>query len=113
MMFCRHCGHEINDKAVICLNCGCTVGAIEPMPEATAKAVVRPDEWLTAVLLCIFLGTFGIHRFYTKNTEIGAAQLVLGLLSCGVVSWIWSFIDMILLLAGSYTTGDGRLLTKN
>lgn len=112
-MFCRHCGHAINDKAVICLNCGCAVGSAGPLPEEAAPPAVRSNEWLTAVLLCIFLGTFGIHRFYTKNTEIGTVQLALGLLSCGVVSWIWSFIDMILLLTGSYTTGDGRLLTKN
>ena len=83
------------------------------MPEASAQAAVRPNEWLAAVLLCIFLGSLGIHRFYTKNTAVGAAQLVLGLLTCGVVSWIWSFIDMIMLLTGSYTTGDGRFLTKN
>lgn len=44
--------------------------------------------WLTDVLLCIFLGSLGIHRFYTKSTAIGAAQLVLGLLSCGIVSWM-------------------------
>ena len=34
MKFCRHCGKEIMDEAVICPNCGC----------GTEKAGIAPDD---------------------------------------------------------------------
>lgn len=29
-MFCKHCGKEIDDEAVICPNCGVQVGDLSP-----------------------------------------------------------------------------------
>ena len=107
-MFCQNCGAEINDKAVICVTCGVAVA-----PMATATQRTQSNDWLTTVLLCVFLGCFGVHRFYTKDTGIGAVQLILGLISCCIISEIWALIDLILLLTGNYKTGDGRSLTQN
>ena len=107
-MFCQNCGAQINDKAVVCVKCGVAV-----VPVAMASRQTRSDEWLITVLLCVFLGCFGAHRFYTKNTEIAVVQLVLGLISCCIISEIWALIDLILLLTGDFKTGDGRSLTQN
>jgi len=107
-MFCQNCGAEIKKNAVVCVKCGV---AVAPLPVSPSKTM--SNEWLTAVLLCVFLGCLGIHRFYTKNTAIAVVQLVLGLLSCCVISEIWALIDLILLLAGNFKTGDGRPLTQN
>jgi len=105
-MFCSNCGAEISDKAVICIKCGV------PAPGAQKVKSESSADWLTALLLCFFLGWLGIHRFYTKSTGIGIAQLVLGILSCFLVSAVWAFIDFIMLLCGSYKTGDGRVLCR-
>ncbi|MGN0847563.1 MAG: NINE protein [Kiritimatiellia bacterium] len=107
-MFCQNCGAEINDKAVVCIKCGVPVSPIVVMPQKTMS-----NEWLTTVLLCVFLGSFGIHRFYTKNTGIAIAQLIFGLLSCCVISAIWSLVDLIMLLTGNYKTGNGLILNQN
>lgn len=106
-MFCTNCGNEINDKAVVCVKCGV---AVTPM---AASSDTNSNEWLTALLLCFFFGWIGIHRFYTKNMDIAVAQLVLGILSCGIISGIWSLVDFILILSGSYKKGNGQLLTQN
>lgn len=105
-MFCTNCGAEIDDKAVVCVKCGVAVKPVVPSANGG-------NEWATALLLCFFLGWLGVHRFYTKNNDIAVAQLVLGILSCGVVSVVWAFVDFILILSGSYHTGDGRTLTQN
>ena len=51
---------------------------------------------LTAILLCLFLGSLGIHRFYLGYTIIGVIQLLTfgGLL-------IWVIVDLIRLIIGS------------
>ena len=110
-MFCTHCGSEIDDRAVICVKCGCAVE--NAMPQMGVSQKTASNEWLTAMLLCLFLGGFGIHRFYTKNYEIGTIQLVLGVLSCFTISWIWALVDFILILTGGYRTGDGRTLSRD
>ena len=64
-------------------------------------------DWLTTLLLCFFLGHFGIHSFYTKKTGTGVAQL-LTLGGCG----IWTLIDFIMILIGSYRDGNGNELYR-
>ena len=34
-MFCKHCGKEIDDEAVICPNCGVQVGDLSPQKNTT------------------------------------------------------------------------------
>ena len=37
MKFCTHCGSEVRDDAVICMNCGCAVTPNTPSKETPAK----------------------------------------------------------------------------
>ena len=53
---------------------------------------------LVAGLLQIFLGGFGIGRFYLGDTKIGVWQIVVTVLTCGIGS-LWGFIDGIIILA--------------
>ena len=58
-MFCSSCGTEINPGAVVCLNCG----AAAPKEGLAIKSAGTNDEWLIAMLLAMFLGSFGAHNF--------------------------------------------------
>ncbi len=64
-------------------------------------------DWLVTLLLCIFLGAFGVHRFYTKQIGIGILQLLTAG-GCG----IWVIIDVILIVTDTYRDGNGRLLVR-
>ena len=58
---------------------------------------------LTAILLCLFLGSLGIHRFYLGYTLIGVIQLLTfgGFL-------IWAIVDFIRLIIGSLKDSEGN-----
>ncbi|MFD1827657.1 MULTISPECIES: TM2 domain-containing protein [Mumia] len=67
---------------------------------------------LVAGLLGIFLGGFGIHRFYLGYTTIGVVQIVVTILTCGLGA-IWGFVEGILYLVGANgwkTDAEGRPL---
>lgn len=61
---------------------------------------------MIAGLLQIFLGYFGVGRFYTGHIGLGVAQLLFGWLTCG----IWPLVDGIMMLMGKVTDAQGRPL---
>ncbi|MFL5654617.1 MAG: TM2 domain-containing protein [Ktedonobacteraceae bacterium] len=77
-------------------------------PGGQYYAQSQPKDWLTTLLLCIFLGYLGIHRFYTGHTVIGVIQLLTGG-GCG----IWWLIDLIMIITDSYKDSYGRPLVKS
>lgn len=64
------------------------------MNEITA---VSEKGFVPTVLLCFFLGVFGIHRFYVGKIGTG----ILMLLTLGGLG-IWSLIDFIMIVCGSF-----------
>lgn len=59
---------------------------------------------MAAGLLGIFLGAFGIHNFYLGYTGKAVAQLLITVLSCGILSFasgIWGLVEGIMILTGS------------
>ncbi len=59
---------------------------------------------IAAGILGILLGALGIHNFYLGYTGKAVAQLLISLLSCGmltIVSEIWGLIEGIMILTGS------------
>lgn len=57
---------------------------------------------LIALLLCIFVGAIGIHRFYLGYIGIGIIQLLTAG-GCG----IWTLIDLIRIITGDLGPKDG------
>ena len=65
-------------------------------------------NWVTALILCILLGSFGIHRFYVEKAGTGILYLfTMGLFGFGTI------IDFIKLLTGNFTDNQGKYLKNN
>ena len=76
-------------------------------PGAQGLAQAEPKDWTTTLLLCIFLGWLGVHRFYTGHIVIGIVQLLTAG-GCG----IWVLIDFIMILTDSYRDSNGFPLVR-
>ena len=91
-MFCKNCGAEINDQAVVCVKCG--------VPNTPVGAVAKGDKnRLTYVVLGIFLGCLGVHNFYAGRTGMAVGQLLITLLTGWLIIpilcvWIWVIIEL-------------------
>ena len=98
--YCHTCGGVIDGMAVVCPKCGV-------MQPTTTDMVASEKRILPAFLLCFFLGVFGVHRFYAGKVGTGILQLVtLGGLG------IWALIDLVMIVVGAFTDGDGEKITE-
>ena len=64
-------------------------------------------DWLVTLLLCIFVGGLGVHRFYAGKIGTGILQLI----TCGGCG-IWALIDLILIVTGKFTDNNGNPITN-
>jgi TM2 domain-containing membrane protein YozV len=72
---------------------------------AVGEAKQSEKGFVPALLLCFFLGAFGIHRFYVGKIGTG----VLMLLTMGGLG-IWALIDFIMIAVGSFRDKEGNLI---
>ena len=101
MKYCSQCGAQLVDEAVVCPQCGCPV-----QPQRSVDPNASPKSRLIALLLCVFVGGLGIHRFYVGKIGTG----VLWLLTAGCFG-IGALVDLIMIACGTFTDSDGKPVT--
>jgi len=90
---------------VFCKVCGVNLLI---QPNRTGVKTISEKNWLVTLLLCIFLGPLGIHRFYVGKIGTG----ILMILTFGGFG-IWVLIDLILIATDAFTDINGLHLNKN
>ncbi len=122
-MYCRHCGKELGDWAMVCGACGCRVGdgsrycdtcgapvagdqktcgacgnSLEKL-SMRAKTVGSKNR-VTAGLLAVFLGGFGAHSFYLGYKKKAIMQIIVTLCTLGL-GGIWGLVEGIMLFCNA------------
>ena len=98
--FCSSCGEVIKKEAEICPKCGVR------QPSSGFVDGPIPKDWLITLLLAIFLGIFGVHRFYVGKIGTGILMLLFGWMTLG----IWLLIDIIMIACGKFKDANGKLI---
>jgi TM2 domain-containing membrane protein YozV len=82
LIYCSECGKQISDKAPSCPGCGAPSSH-----RAQGEVAVRPIKSRSAaILLALFLGGLGMHKFYLGSPGAGATYLL----------FCWTGVPMIL-----------------
>lgn len=132
MMKCEYCENEVPAGVTRCPSCGAAfqnhiaqqgskggevcIPSTSSLAQPMAGNAVRPtlnDPYLYAakksrvvyIVLAIFLGELGVHNFYAGYAGRGVAQLLITILSFGLlfwISWIWALVELCVM------TNDGR-----
>lgn len=74
LVTCDECGKQVSDTAPRCTNCGFTMGKYSGKSKGLA------------IVLALFLGGLGIHKFYLGKPGVGFLYLI----------FCWTFIPAIL-----------------
>ncbi|MBU3676129.1 MAG: TM2 domain-containing protein [Chitinophagaceae bacterium] len=74
---------------------------VKQLTKQSKKNLPGGKSQIIALILCIFLGAIGIHRFYLGYTWQGVVQLLTGG-GCG----IWALIDLIRIITGDLGPKD-------
>ena len=105
--FCESCGNKVAIDAVICPKCGKQLEELktEESKSSASQVIINNsnivnggyqkkqcDKWIT-LLLCIFLGIFGGHKFYEGKIGLGILYIfTFGLFGIGIL------VDFIVIL---------------
>jgi len=109
-MFCPNCNSELADGSTSCPYCGAGSNNSQQQQQQQQQyggggGYYEGKSKTTALLLCIFLGGLGAHRFYVGKT--GSA--IVWLLTAGLFG-IGSIYDLIMIITDKFYDNDGQPL---
>lgn len=122
-MKCEYCDNPVPSGSTHCPSCGATViceqklvsseiekrqivdsgnqGGFECPPDREVCHVRTTQKMrVVYVLLGFFFGAIGLHNFYAGYNRRAIAQMVISLLSFGLLaflSWIWAIVEIIMI----------------
>ena len=84
----------------------------QPYPQVNVNVNYGPAvsyrSRLVALLLCLFLGTIGVHRFYVGKISTGIIWIV----TLGGGFGIGTLVDLIMIIVGSFRDKEGRVVSN-
>ncbi len=103
--YCHHCGEMLSPGAQFCLNCG--VG-VQKSSGGGLEGEIGGQNKLMIILLCAFLGGFGVHNFVLGETKKGIFKIIMSF--CFGISVFFVIYDLIKLCTDKYDIDPNALI---
>lgn len=117
-MFCKKCGAQMDDTTKVCPACGEPIENDQQASTQVPPVIINNvnnntntnnagmdypyKSKVVAAILCFFLGSLGVHRFYVGKIGTGLIWLItLGFFGIGTL------IDFICILVGAFRDKAG------
>ena len=104
MAFCIGCGKQLDEGVNFCTSCGTEQDNRDPSlsHNPSIKSDNSEKSFAVTLILCILLGSLGVHRFYVGKIGTG----ILMLLTFGGLE-IWTLVDIIVIAVGNFKDSNG------
>ena len=113
-MYCKNCGNEINEQAVVCIHCGCAVEQQKPQNTEPSKTNVLAIVGFImsffmplAGLICSLIGFKNADKEYNGNCKgLALAGTILSAISLAIVFAVvlWLIITWITVIVAIGST---------
>ena len=77
-MFCKHCGHEVNDNALICPNCGIATDNYTAVSKPVT-AQQKTNGFALAGMICVIVGLVGGDYLFCLPSIVGLILSIVGM----------------------------------
>lgn len=104
--YCPNCGTNVNPEADYCTSCG--VSLRKGLGASLVGGGVNDQNKLILILVCLFLGEFGIHNFILGETKKGIFRIIMSL-CCGI-GYILALIDLVKIALDTYEVNPNKLI---
>lgn len=121
-MYCRNCGNELNEHAVVCVKCGCAIDSQKPVDGQTpVKQAVKSNTNALAIvgfvlaffmplagLICSILGYKRADKEFGGNCKGLAlagtiiSAIILAIEVALILFWIIAFLGTVLFVTSFY-----------
>ncbi len=115
--YCGVCGKGMAINTIYCTKCGCN--NVKSSNESTIKSFFKSlssengHSKKNTLIIGVVAGFTGLHNFYLGYNLKGLIQLLLFIFSFGFFSYIWSVVEMVMILTGRITkAANGSILTE-
>lgn len=105
-IYCQKCGTECDAADQFCKTCKNNLWSSSTVAATPSPSTKSEKSGYTALLLAVFLGYIGAHRFYVGKIGTG----ILMLITLGGMG-VWCFIDVFIIAYGEFTDKNGQCLT--
>jgi TM2 domain-containing membrane protein YozV len=109
--FCKNCGTHLEPDVLFCTKCGEKIDKNQADKNNTLSSTKQSQKSpIVTLLLCLFFGVFGFHRFYVGKIGTGLLMLI----TAGGLG-IWYLVDLIFIVSNKFEDkhGNNIALTKN
>ena len=102
IMFCKKCGKDVNDEAVICIGCGCSLIEEKTLPSQSNEGAGCFLSGLSFLFPLLGLILYFVWKDSKPQASKDAGKAALWGVAIGIVTWVISMVVLTSAVGSGY-----------